>query len=353
MSLTREIDTPGSPIARFFTEGFPHVQRLDERWASEAGQASTLRPRARGAVDWPMLGTAFGHRVHFAFSRRAPAAVTAGAARIVLDDDPDLEHRLRLRVRAGSGRLTPEDPPPVGVEAFLGRLGDFLQRHQPDGGGGAPAAVLEPVVERRFAQACWATALLENLYRGGLATGEEWRPPYDEDLTTEYLLGLVPEYAIDDLARLAGQFTRRGAPRLLASAGDGSTVAGPVLVTGWADADLVVNGTLIDVKATVRTLPLRPGWVYQLLGYALLDARGALGIARVGVHLGRQGCTVSWPLDELASTLADGAPPPWGLLREQFAALAREAVERRWPGEWARRWRTGPTSHQPRTTGGR
>lgn len=155
MSLTREIDTPGSPIARFFTEGFPHVQRLDERWASEAGQASTLRPRARGAVDWPMLGTAFGHRVHFAFSRRAPAAVTAGAARIVLDDDPDLEHRLRLRVQAGSGRLTPEDPPPVGVEAFLGRLGDFLQRHQPDGGGGAPAAVLEPVVERRFAQACW------------------------------------------------------------------------------------------------------------------------------------------------------------------------------------------------------
>jgi hypothetical protein len=55
-----------------------------------------------------------------------------------------------------------------------------------------------------------------------------------------------------------------------------ATLGGPVTVAllfvqAWADGDLVLGSTLVEVKVTKNPLPLRDAWLDQLLGYTLLD----------------------------------------------------------------------------------
>ena len=57
---------------------------------------------------------------------------------------------------------------------------------------------------------------------------------------------------------------------------------------GGADADLVVNGTLIDIKTTVRP-EIKPDWIRQLLGYVLLDYSVRHQIKAIGLYMARQG----------------------------------------------------------------
>ncbi len=69
-----------------------------------------------------------------------------------------------------------------------------------------------------------------------------------------------------------------------------------------ADADLFIDGHIIDIK-TVQRPVLQPAWLYQVLGYALLSSRSSLVITGVGFYLARQGTFVQWPLDSLCPRL--------------------------------------------------
>jgi hypothetical protein len=75
---------------------------------------------------------------------------------------------------------------------------------------------------------------------------------------------------------------------------------------GGADADLIVDGLLIDIK-TVRSTRITPAYVRQLVGYALLanrfgvtsGARAAqepINIARAGVYFSRAGRLITFNL---------------------------------------------------------
>jgi hypothetical protein len=68
---------------------------------------------------------------------------------------------------------------------------------------------------------------------------------------------------------------------------------------------------LIDCKTTVRPDPLQPEWIYQLLGYALLDLIDAYHLCSVGIYLARQARLVTWPLAELLTTLTGGTDWSW------------------------------------------
>ena len=65
---------------------------------------------------------------------------------------------------------------------------------------------------------------------------------------------------------------------------------------GGADADLIVEGTLIDIKATI-TQKIRPDWLWQLLGYVLLDYSDRHRINSIGLYMARQGIFFQWDLE--------------------------------------------------------
>jgi hypothetical protein len=93
---------------------------------------------------------------------------------------------------------------------------------------------------------------------------------------------------------------------------------------GGADFDLLVDGCLIDVKATkdVGSLGGIP-WAWQLLGYVLLDYEDALAVRSLGLYLARQGLLVEWPLDDFCEMLGASKPSPLADLRKDF----RKAVK--------------------------
>ena len=86
---------------------------------------------------------------------------------------------------------------------------------------------------------------------------------------------------------------------------------------GGADADLILDGTLIDFKATIRPETIKRSLLDQLLGYVLLDYTNPYRIEKVGRYFVRQGALLQWPVDSLMAVM--GSPKtPLSIMRQQF-----------------------------------
>ncbi|MEV5903404.1 hypothetical protein [Streptomyces sp. NPDC052127] len=70
-----------------------------------------------------------------------------------------------------------------------------------------------------------------------------------------------------------------------------------------ADADLAVDGLLLDFKSTRYTRTLRQADAWPLLGYLLLDTADRYRIDTVGLYLSRSGTLASWPVEEYLELL--------------------------------------------------
>jgi hypothetical protein len=78
------------------------------------------------------------------------------------------------------------------------------------------------------------------------------------------------------------------------------------LAIGGADADLILDDTLIDVKTTKH---FKLEWVafYQLIGYVLLARVGGVNgnhtrgraVQRIGIYYARYGRLVAWGIHSL------------------------------------------------------
>ena len=106
------------------------------------------------------------------------------------------------------------------------------------------------------------------------------------------------------------------------SARCGTSFRGSAFV-GGADADLILDGCLYDVKTTLRPRRGLTPMLRQLLGYALLDWGNEFQLDRVGFYWSRQGKWMSWRLDELVGQSASPAKSLDGL-REDFRRCAHE-----------------------------
>ncbi|MFF2438859.1 hypothetical protein ACFVU4_32690 [Streptomyces sp. NPDC058107] len=81
----------------------------------------------------------------------------------------------------------------------------------------------------------------------------------------------------------------------------GPTFAGAQIT---ADADIVVDGLLLDFKSArhpLAEMSQRTAW--QLIGYLLLDATDRFRIDAIGLYLTRSGVLASWPVDEFFALL--------------------------------------------------
>lgn len=361
MPLTAEIADSASPLRRWFATRLPHVDRLAGSWTAALQGARTLRPSHAGRVDWPRLGTAFGLRLGFTADAAPPYEALYGVS-IVTGDDLLRHDTARLFPThalfqpiwpAGDLRPLPggqllivppfsdsatllPNPATNGLRDFLTRLAGFATAYL------HPPGPPHPGVERQAARACWALALFEGVARRGPSALPDTFPP-PEELTSDYLMGLAPGYALDDLAALGTALLTDGWPQLAALTADPrQVVVAPTFLHGWADGDLVLGDCLVDCKTTVRPDPLPADWVYQLLGYALLDAAGRYSLRRVGIYLARQARLITWPLDQLVATLTD-TPTSWAQLQTEFTAVLAGTLDATSPG-WTRRWLTAPPS---------
>ncbi|MCF7547318.1 hypothetical protein [Pseudonocardia sp. WMMC193] len=334
--------------------------------AAAAAQAPVVRPprgQSLGARHWAEVGGVFGMRMAAAVEQSPPyyglyGLVAAGLL------TPQAAHRIaaaypshhglppRWAARALDLRPTPSGwleqaqawPEPDG-EGWADRpAAELAERTHRYHDQHAPTGTIAGIgAERGLARSYgwWSTA--EDIYRSGIISvdlddlddllGQD--PP-----TADLLRGLAPPAVVEETARLSERLRTSGSLGALHEfagrpARDGRMgYAGPVFVPHWADGDLLVGDTLVDVKTVLRVehaSKIGP-WLWQVLAYAWLDSRADhYRIRAVALYLSRHGLLLRWPVDELAAQLlADPKTGGTGVaaVREEFLALAAATATR-------------------------
>lgn len=292
LSLTGQLKHRTSPIWRFMAEHLPGSRNLECSYLEHlAGLPHPIQPIDVQYPDWSALGHAIDYRLRLSFGGDLGPAVSVG-------------------VQAFDGAYdfcgAPADP----VRRALHAAGEQLLATV-DTYLAAPGRYNEQTVIRL----CFVAAFFEDIAR----TGHLRRFSLLADATarTELadLLAAVPAYVLDDIGR---QMQLAEAPLAAFRALPPSArVCGPLFSgsgdIGGADADYILDGLLLDCKATRDPRRLGCEEIYQLAGYLLLDYGDAYGIDRVGLYLSRQGALITWGAQEFLHRL--GARMPLAQLR--------------------------------------
>ena len=91
---------------------------------------------------------------------------------------------------------------------------------------------------------------------------------------------------------------------------------------GGADADLIVDGCLVELKVTSKPLP-ELWWLRQLLGYVLLDYSDVHQLRAVGLYLGRTGAFLRWDLGDVLKLILGGDHVDLNTLRTRCRLVVR------------------------------
>ncbi|GBF17354.1 hypothetical protein Br6_04760 [Rhodococcus sp. Br-6] len=164
---------------------------------------------------------------------------------------------------------------------------------------------------------CVVAGQLDQLYRN-YESASRATPLLEQSrvLTVEQAVAKVPDRVVDDLHEQV-RIANDGLGPLRAAttrATAGLEFAGSHLI--GADADLLVDGLLLDFKAKNEPTTIKKPDVYQLAGYVLLDFDDTHRIDRVGIYWTRHGVMRTFPVSTFFELL--GATAPIADLRSQL-----------------------------------
>ncbi len=316
MSLTSHLKDLSSPIRRFFVDNFPDTKSTVSETKAKLRGSQLLLPSAwSGRYPYNTVGTAFDYRVRYYFGTSSPADLVAweGAERAFGPLSLDSEFPV---VDRKTGEMLSEISPQAQVAAEFFEALDLTLKSII-----VPGRRLDDQDEQMIARYCYALALYEEYYRSGYIN-----PRLESAAHVSDLLSIAPPIVLDDLTALSHAFYDNFAswlslPAVLNPKFDGSRDV------GGADADLIVASDLIDIKTT-KNPGLDPLWLYQLLGYVLLDYSDQWEIKGVSIYFSRQVTVVRWSVEELMGRLSGGSTYSLQDWRMQFRAVAESHNKR-------------------------
>ncbi|MFE9206818.1 hypothetical protein [Micromonospora sp. NPDC007230] len=299
-TLTAEVSNPRSPVAQWLRSTFPHHHDVQADFREAAGVARVLPSSAvtlstqGAAIDWWL--------------------------RFLVDPAPS----VRLAAAGLRARRVPCRRAGLELLHDLGAIddeGEFVGQIRP--------ARFAERSDEWWARVSYALALLVELYRAPRVDGSRLMRLGPESRAAD-LLALANADEVADLVAMRDLAVERLLPALPSgSVVSGTTFDGSADLN--ADADLIVDGVLVDFKATQGGKPRvdgsRPAKLLredldQLLGYVLLDYSDRFALHTVGIYAARFGRYMPWPLAELCTRLA-GRPVDLPGLRQEFARLVR------------------------------
>ena len=299
MSLSSHLEDKNSHIRQFLRTQFPNTRSFLAEARKMVREADTIVPDEN--VPWGLIGTALDYRIRYYFGITPHEGLVASRGARILS----LTHKVT------SGEVTCENKPiPLKSEYqdFFDGLDSLLEQTS------LINTRLEMAHEDALNRHCIVLALMEEAARIGRHPGNMLVKGEFND--AKALLTIAQSHWIDDLRELSWEFYDKcnhllHLPHILNPTFEGSAYV------GGADADLIVDGMLIDVK-TSKGYTIELGWLRQLLGYLLLDYSDQYGISGIGLYLARQGVLVSWSLEEVIGSLCADNTTSIAELREQF-----------------------------------
>lgn len=319
-SLAAEARTPDSPVATFMRQHFPHLREVQAEFRQQVANLPTIRPQeSAGQPPYSTIGAAVDYRLRYYFRKTIIQTMDA------------FRGAQYLRGPLGSGLhetvLVPMYGPAVAAQintkvsmprlaaAFFDSLERLVAEVNPT------RRILSATDELRLSRHCYILALFEQAMRTfsrGTGPGGFQSPLYalPASATVEDLLASTAEEWIKDIGRMAWLFGKRHSQlfytKVKVNPAHLSSIGG-----FGADADLLVDGYVIDIKAALHPA-LEASWLYQVLGYTLLDQGDSKGIQGVGFYLARQGVFVQWPLEPLLRRLSGSNSVDLPKLRSDF-----------------------------------
>ena len=243
-------------------------------------------------VPWGTIGMALDYRLRYYFSKTPSEDLVAYKLNFNIEYSEDLGAYHRT--------LNPESE----YLEFFTDLDILLEENPPSG------VRLSQTHEDLLNKYCIVLSLLDEKARGF-----RQNPLLEGMPDAKSLLDIVENHWIDDLRELSWNFYDNHHHLLSLPHVQNPTFTESSLV-GGADADLIIDRMLIDIKTTknlIGALELR-----QLLGYLLLDSDDQYGIESIGFYLARQGIFVAWPIEEVIRNLCSEPTTSIEELREQF-----------------------------------
>ena len=319
MSLTSELKDPKSRVSAFMRERLPNTRRVMALSRGRMGERPARRPAK--PVPWSLIGTALDYRLRFYFPQDGLKGglenliCYAGAARAcgtrVSNAEDDEVRGLIPPPAQLPGRLSYEL-----MLDFFASLAECLRVIPPQ-------RRLDATDEDRLLRHCVVMAALDVFARAGFDARSVLLIPEPRRTVCE-LLAVAEQEWLDDLRELSWDFEQGFAALWTLPAALNPTFDGSGFV-GGADADLISAGCLIEVKTTIN--PLKDAdWIYQLVGYALLDWHDAYHIEKVAVYFARQAYLLEWEVSDLLAELAGSPGVTLGALRADWHdLLARRA----------------------------
>lgn len=235
-----------------------------------------------------MVGTAVDYLVRACLrpdALDAPGSAAGGA--FDLDQRPEFEERARPAARDAIERIRLLDP----------------CRRTLDASEWAELCRM-CLVLTRFEQV-FRTGAQENVVRVVLEAFRKVTSHRIEDLG----VAMASRATVEDLARLG-----RAKP-LTFNPGFEQSVE-----LGGADADLIADGTLLDLKSKSSGSVVGRPELWQLLGYAFADTPDEYAIRSVGISALRWRSRATWPITDLLETIGSGPARPLADWRRDFAA---------------------------------
>ena len=367
MSLTSHLKNSKGPISQFFRTRFPNSRSFLAPARKRIRCGYVVLPDSD--VPWGTTGTALDYRIRYYFTVTPHDELVAyKGARVLTDAQPlpssaqldftwtgDLNDPITIfdwrtskkvftyfpehnggfvSARSGVDESLVSEAVALGSRVVSGGIAKsddglvLLKREYRDFFSSLDALTgeIDPAgrkllkdQEDQLSRYCIVLALLEEAYRGGFRPSSPLAT--SKFGSTVELLSIAKCHWIDDLRELSWEFYAANnhllaLPHVLNPKFEGS------LDVGGADADLLVDGKLIDIKSTKR-LEIKNDWLWQLLGYVLLDYSDHHRINGIGIYMARQGTLISWDLEEAIRGLCSGEPPRIEDLRDEFRELVQ------------------------------
>jgi len=263
--------TTNSVVKQFLYANF-QTNSIVSPLNKELTQSNFEDPKYSDIAVYGYIGTAFDYRVRYSFAITPYKELIAWkGANIVACGFLDFEL----------------------IQVFFEQLQTFLKGVNP------VQNILSDSNERTLDRYCIILGLFEQVYRSSYSLGSPLA--YETITSLEELLAIPDEAWITDMVQLIQLFSDHF-PKQQSS----TIILNPTFVgsrsVGGADADLIVNGCLIDIKCTIKqTIP--SVWFRQLAGYLLLDWDDRYHLTSVGFYMARQGKLFTWSIDEFLSEL--------------------------------------------------
>jgi len=313
MSLTSHLKNPASPIGQFIKLRFAQTTGLTKAANLQLKAAETLRPALSGtSYPYAPIGTAIDYRIRYAFDVTPYQQLVAWQGALLLTAKP-VESLTLTPIYFDIMKGVAQGPYPLKlVRKFFESLDYTLQTIQP------VRRRLDAKAEHLLDRYCVVLSFFEQVFRSdAYLQGPLMQPTVKQSV--EELLTIPQDSWLDDLSQMFNLFYARYHDLLSRLYILNPTFAGSFDI-GGADADLVVDGCLIDIKASISP-QIKAEYLYQLAGYLLLDYDDQLHMNAVGIYMARQGMLFTWPVAEFLRQLTGNDSAELGSLRREFRKL--------------------------------